>query len=194
MLCINVTALVSFSEALLTMSCQQRGSGAASEQSSVSLCCRWAFWAASLMDAAAPHTLQANTGLGLRHLQPLSLQQASSLLLLWGPWALSSLLIFCYMAPPAPLVLSCLVAAVRAMMHPYRASLVQAVSSPQGTEHLPCLPRWQRTCSRPWGFWCLKLQTPEGSFWMPACGKVTAPCCHTPCTASRSGQASPLCY
>lgn len=82
MLCINVTALVSFSEALLTMSCQQRGSGAASEQSSVSLCCRWAFWAASLMDAAAPHTLQANTGLGLRHLQPLSLQQASSLLLL----------------------------------------------------------------------------------------------------------------
>lgn len=59
-------------------------------QSSVSLCCHWTFWAASLMDGATPYTLQANTGLGLRHLQPLSLQQ-SSLPLLWGPWALSSL-------------------------------------------------------------------------------------------------------
>uniref|UniRef100_A0A8D0KU45 Hermansky-Pudlak syndrome 1 protein n=1 Tax=Strix occidentalis caurina TaxID=311401 RepID=A0A8D0KU45_STROC len=42
---------------LPVQSCQHRGAGAASEQSGVSLCCLWAFWAASLTDAAEPHTL-----------------------------------------------------------------------------------------------------------------------------------------
>lgn len=63
----------------------------------------------------------------------------------------------------------------------------------QGAEHPSSLPRWQRTCSRPWSPWFLKLQTPGGSSWMSTCGTATAPCCPTPCTASRSGRASPSC-
>lgn len=70
------------------------------------------------MDATEPHTLSASN-CEPRHkafAACLCKQLTHYLLLFWGPWALCSLLIFCHVASPAPLVKSCLFGAFRALL------------------------------------------------------------------------------